>query len=121
MRILTRYLLSEFFKPFLLATAAFSVLHLVFQIFNDIHMMMEFRPTLWVSLKYFLLQTPRFTVRVVPIAVLFGVLFSLSGLAKTSELIAMRAGGVGIFRVAVPLFFSGLFICFLTIFFNEAV
>ncbi len=121
MKILTRYILNEFTKPFVLSICGFSVLVLVVQIFNDIRFVMEFKPTLWLTLKYFTLQIPGFSVQVVPIAVLMAVLFSLSQLSKNSELIAMRAGGVSIFMVAVPLFFCGVVICLLSIFMNEAV
>ncbi|HJT24277.1 MAG TPA: LptF/LptG family permease, partial [bacterium] len=51
----------------------------------------------------------------------FGVLFSLGGLSKGNELIAMRSGGVDIYRVAVPLFFAGAVICLLSLLFSEVV
>ena len=56
-----------------------------------------------------------------PIAVLFGVLFSLGSLGKGSELIAMRAGGVSIFMVARPILLCGIIVFFMTIIFNETV
>ena len=121
MKILTRYTLTEFAKPFLIATLGFSVLVLIVQIFTDIHFVMEFKPSVFLTLKYFFLQVPGFAVQTLPIAVLFAVLFSLSRLSKNSELIAMRAGGASIFMVAIPLFYCGVVVCLLTIFMNEAV
>lgn len=119
MKVLTRYILVEFLKPFLLALAGFSVIVLIVQIFNDMHLLMEFRPTLWVTLKYFFYYIPGFMVQIVPIASLFGVLFSLGGLSKGNELIAMRSGGVDIYRIALPLFFTGLTICLSSLAFSE--
>ncbi len=121
MRILTRYIINEFTKPFLLSVLGFSVLVLIVQVFNDIRFIMEFKPGAWLTLKYFFLQVPGFAFQIVPIAVLMAVLFSLTQLSKNSELIAMRAGGVSIFMVAIPLFFAGLVICILSIFLNEAI
>lgn len=121
MKILTRYIVLEFLQPFLLAVMGFSVIILVIQVFNDIHLILEFKPGLWVTFKYFLFQVPGFLSQAIPLAVLFGVLFSLSRLSKNSELIAMRAGGVSIFLVAVPLFFTGLAVSALSVLFNEAV
>src|ERR1700679_1029077 len=100
MKILTRYILNEFSKPFLISVAGFSVVVLIVQIFNDIRYIMDNKPSALLTLKYFALQVPNFTVQIIPIAVLFGVLFSLSRLSKNSELIAMRAGGVSIYFVA---------------------
>ncbi len=121
MKILTRYILNEFLKPFFLATAGFSVLFLLVQIFNDMHLIMEFKPNFLVTLKYFSFHIPSFIIQIIPIACLFGVLFSLSGLSKGNELIAMRAGGINIYYVAIPLFLSGIIICVSSILFNELV
>ena len=121
MKILTRYILSEFFGPFILSLAGFSVLILVIQVFNDIKIILEFKPGFLLTLKYFTLQIPELLVKIIPIAILMAVLFSLSRLSKHSELIAMRAGGVSISLVAIPLFFTGLAVCLFSIFLNEAV
>lgn len=121
MKILTRYILSEFFTPFILSLAGFSVLILVIQVFNDIKIILEFKPGFFLTLKYFSLQVPELLVKIIPIAILMAVLFSLSRLSKNSELIAMRAGGVSVSLVAIPLFFTGVAVCLLSIFLNEAV
>jgi LPS export ABC transporter permease LptF/LPS export ABC transporter permease LptG len=44
----------------------------------------------------------------VPVAALFGVMVSLAGLARTHELVAMKASGIGPFRIAVPLVLATL-------------
>ncbi len=121
MKLLTRYILAEFLKPFLLSLASFSVLILIVQVFNDIKFILEHKPGILLTLKYFSLQVPELMILIVPLSVLFAVLFALSGLAKSNELIAMRAGGVNIFMVAIPLFFAGLIISFLSLGFNEIV
>ncbi len=121
MKVLTRYILGEFTKPFVLALAGFSVIVLVVQVFNDMHLLMEFKPGIGVTLKYFFFFLPSFMVQILPIACLFGVLFSMGTLSRGNELIAMRSGGVDIYRIAVPLFFAGAAICVLSLLFSELV
>ena len=121
MKVLTRYVLGEFLKPFLLSVAAFSVIVLVVQIFNDMHLLMEFKPGIGVTLKYFFFYIPGFMVQIIPISCLFGIIFSFGGLSKGNELIAMRSGGVDIYLLAVPLFFAGAAICVLSLCFSEFV
>ncbi len=121
MKILTRYILAEFLTPFILSLAGFSVLILIIQVFNDIKIILEFKPGFLLTFKYFILQIPELLVKIIPIAILMAVLFSLSRLSKNSELIAMRAGGVSISMAAIPLFFTGVAVCGFTIFLNEAV
>ena len=53
----------------------------------------------------FLIQsTPQFIVFIIPIAVLVAVLTTIGGLTRTNELVVMRACGVSLYRVALPLF-----------------
>ncbi len=121
MKIITRYILREFLKPFFMALMFFSVVILIIQVFNDMKLIMDHKPGILLAVKYFTLQIPELLIRIIPLAVLFAVLFALGGLAKTNELLAMRAGGVHIFMVAVPLFFCGLIVCLISIAFDELV
>ena len=121
MRIHSRYLVSQFLVPFLLAILGFSVLILIIQVFDELHYVMQQKPGFLVTVEYYFLKVPALLLQIMPIAVLFGVLFSLGSLGKGSELIAMRAGGVSIFMVARPILLCGTLVFFLTILFNEIV
>jgi lipopolysaccharide export system permease protein len=121
MKVLTRYLLAEFIKPFLLASIGFSVIVLIVQIFNEMHLLMEFKPGFGVVLKYFAFFIPEIMEQLLPIACLFGVVFSLSMLSRGNELIALRSGGVDIYRVVLPLVLAGGVICISTLLFSELV
>ncbi len=121
MKILTRYILGEFLKWLLIALMGFTVLILIAKVLEDINFILNSHPGLWLTFKYFIFQVPNLIQMVFPLAVLFAVLISLGGLAKTSELIAMRAGGASIFHAAVPFFFMGLVICFFSLLFSEIV
>jgi lipopolysaccharide export system permease protein len=121
MRTLTRYFLLEFSKPFLLSTLAFAALFLLVQVFNEIRFILDHKPGFLLAAKYFSLQLPSFLTQVLPLAALFGVLFSLSRLSRNSELIAMRSGGVDISQAALPLALAGAVISLGTLLFNESV
>jgi lipopolysaccharide export system permease protein len=121
MSILSRYILRQFLGPFLLSIFAFSVIILIIQVFDELHYVMQQKPGFWVTLEYYLLKIPGLLLEIIPIAVLMAVLFSLGNLGKQSELIAMRAGGVSIFKVAGPLVFCGVLVFFSTILFDEIV
>lgn len=57
----------------------------------------------WYSLPYIL------TI-VCPVALLLSVMFTLGLLAKYSELVALRAAGVGLLRLSLPLILAGAFL-----------
>lgn len=121
MKVLTRYFLTQFLTPFLLAIFGFSVIILIIQVFNDIHIILDNKPGFLLALKYFILLIPEFLIKVIPLAILFASLYSLSALSKNSELIAMKSGGVSIFYPALPLVLAGLIIFGFNIFLNEVV
>jgi LPS export ABC transporter permease LptG len=61
------------------------------------------KTTLGMLAQFFWFRTPQFVYYVVPIAVLLATLVTIGLLTRNSELIVMRACGISLYRVAVPL------------------
>lgn len=59
--------------------------------------------TLATILRYFWFATPQFVYYIIPIAVLIASLVTIGLLTKHSELVVMKACGISLYRVAVPL------------------
>ncbi len=59
-------------------------------------------------IQYLWFATPQFVYYVLPIAALVGTLVTIGLLTKSSELIVMKACGVSLYRVAVPLLGLGI-------------
>lgn len=59
--------------------------------------------TLATILRYFWFATPQFVYYIVPIAVLIASLVTIGLLTKHSELVVMKACGISLYRVTVPL------------------
>ncbi len=59
-------------------------------------------------LRYYLMWFPEALVQIIPMSLLLGLLFCLSNLGRRNELLAMRAGGVSLWRLAVPLLGVGV-------------
>jgi LPS export ABC transporter permease LptG/LPS export ABC transporter permease LptF len=57
----------------------------------------------WMLAQYLYYSTPQFVAYVIPMAILFGVLATVGGLTRTSELVVMRSCGVSLYRAAIPL------------------
>ncbi len=60
-------------------------------------------------LRYFVFQTPQFVYYVLPLSVLIATLVTIGALTRNSELIVMKACGVSLYRVALPLVAFGVF------------
>jgi len=121
MRILTRYILSEFLKPFLLGLAAFLSLLIISELFVQLERWIELKTPLLVCLEYLFWRTPEWLVRTSPVAVLLGTLFSLGGLARNNELTAMKASGISLFRIVLPLLVLCLLLVSGSLLFSEVI
>ena len=110
MRILTRYILGEILSHTLIGCALFTFILFMRELPHILEMMVRNSSTFSNVLEIFLFAMPNFFRVTIPMAVLVGVLLGLSRLAADSEIIAMRASGLGIgyfVRVAAIVAVSG--------------
>jgi len=63
----------------------------------------------WTMLaEYFWYQTPQYVYYILPLSVLLATLVTIGLLTKNSELIVMKACGISLYRVALPMLLGGL-------------
>ena len=108
MRILDKYLLREFAWPLLYCFDAFVMLMIVIDLFGTLDEFIDFHARLGTVVHYYLILLPEMFVLIMPMSLLLGLLFCLSNLGRHNELIAMRAGGISLTRLALPLLGIGL-------------
>ncbi len=106
-RILDKYLLRELLLPLMYCFDAFALLWIVLDLFGDVDDFMDNRTPFLQVVKYYALTFPAIAVQIIPVAMLLALLFCLSNLGKTNELIAMRASGINVARTAAPLLAVG--------------
>jgi lipopolysaccharide export LptBFGC system permease protein LptF len=95
-RILTRYILGEILSLTLIGCALFTFILFMPQLPHILEVVVRNSST-WADVaQVFLFTLPNLFKFTIPMAVLWGVLLGLSRLAADSEIIAMRASGLGI-------------------------
>ncbi|PLX85082.1 MAG: LPS export ABC transporter permease LptG [Desulfuromonas sp.] len=119
MTLLTRYILGHFRRFFILALGAFTGLYLLVDFFEKADDFIEHQAPLAAYFVYFANSIPVIVVQIVPLAVLLGVFLTLGGLSRTNELTAMRSGGVGLWRLTMPLLHVSLAISVVVLLSNE--
>lgn len=107
MRTLDKYLLREFLWPVLCCFDAFLMLIVVIDLFDALPDLLQYRATAGQALRYYIILLPEMIVYALPMSLLLGLLFCLSNLGKHNELIAMRASGVSLARIAAPMLAVG--------------
>ena len=96
MRILTRYILGEILSHTLIGCVLFTFILFMRELPTILNMMVRNSSTLDSVAEFALFLMPNFFMVTIPMAVLVGVLLGLSRLGADSEIIAMRASGLGI-------------------------
>jgi LPS export ABC transporter permease LptG/LPS export ABC transporter permease LptF len=102
-RILDEYVVMEFLKTFLLVLIGFVVLMLVFTFFDLVSDILRNHIPLYTVGQYLLNLTPDMLYQIAPLAVLIGVLVTFGVLNRNSELIAMKATGISLYRLVIPI------------------
>lgn len=107
-RILDRYVLSQFGRIFAMTLSALVTIWLIgeyFEISDDVY---ESGASLWVVVEYFEFQLPFILTMSIPIATILTVLIVFSIMSKHSEVVAVLAGGISLFRLALPVLIPAL-------------
>ena len=114
---LGRGFLRTFFSSLLIMTALFMIV----DIFDRMDTFVDSEASFWIIVLYILYKAPLSISRIVGFATLFSTLFSLGMLARTQEITAMRASGLRVQRIALPLLGLSFAICVATFFLNESL
>ncbi|MCX7022247.1 MAG: LptF/LptG family permease [bacterium] len=109
-RTLDRYIAGHFLRYYLYALAAFVAIYLVVNFIETVGKFLQKGTDVGTIASYYLYMIPFVVKWVNPIAVLLGVLFCISILGKGSEITAMKASGVSLYRVFAPLVVLGTLI-----------
>jgi lipopolysaccharide export system permease protein len=108
MRLLDRYLLRELLVPLGYCLGGFSLLWVVSDLITELNGLQEKKLHVTDIARYYLVKTPEFVVLVLPMALLLALLYTLTNHARHNEITAIRAAGIGLWRLCLPYFAVGL-------------
>lgn len=118
---LDRYMVAELSGPFAFGLSAFMLIFVATNLLSLSRLVTEEHAPLWAAVEYFLWSLPQVVPYVVPMAVLLGVLLAMQRLSGESEIIAMKAGGISLERIAVPLLVIGFVLSVVTFFIEQTI
>jgi len=102
-RILDQYVVHEFIKMFALVLMGFVLLVLVFNVFDLLSDILRNHVPFTTIGAYLINLTPSMLYQIAPLAVLIAVLVTFGVLNRNSEIIAMKATGISLYRLVVPI------------------
>jgi lipopolysaccharide export system permease protein len=108
---LDRYILREFVKTFSLIVLSLVCLYLIVDFFERIRMFLSNDATASQMASYFIFTIPMILSQMIPVTFLLSTLLTFGLLSKNSEITAMKANGVSLYRISMPVIVLSLFVC----------
>ena len=105
MKILTRYILREFCVPLVYCLTGFLSIYVLFELFGSFSRLMAAKPGFWKTVSYFAGYLAPYFEWIAPACLMLATLYTMWSFCRHSELIAMRASGIGFFAIVKPLLF----------------
>jgi len=119
MKLIDKHLLRELLVPLAYCFGGFAMILVVSEMFGDVNAIMEARPGWLIVVRFYLATLGPMLQFLVPASLMLATLYTLYGLTRNSELIAMRACGIGIYRLMVPFVAVGFVLSVITAILNE--
>lgn len=118
--VLHRYVIREYLKAFFLSLSGLILIYIVVLFFQKVDIFIKHQAPFLLIFEYLLYKIPEVIFQwTLPYAVLLSTLLTLGNLSRHSEITAMKAGGVSLYRITIPLFIISLFISLFSFLGNE--
>jgi LPS export ABC transporter permease LptF/LPS export ABC transporter permease LptG len=118
-RLMDLYIFRRFLFYFALLMAVFVFLFEAFTFFELLDDISKHSIPFLVVANYFRYLTPHLVYNLAPLGALMAALVTLGTMSKNNEIVAIKASGISLYRLAVPLFFGGLVLAATMVFLDD--
>ena len=119
--ILDKYVVAGFLKYFFLVLCSFVIIFIVFTFFELLEDVVSNQIPVLDVLNYFRYLLPQIVFYMIPMSVLVAVLVNFGVLARSSQIVAMKASGVSLYRLALSLMTVTVFMSVVSFLMQEYV
>ena len=120
--LLDKYILKQVIEMFLMGVCVFTSIIFASDTFITlIKQISLFGIPFKVALMMIILNLPSVIVMTIPMGVLLSTVMTLNGLSLKSEITVMRACGIGLNRIAKPIFIFAIIMSLFSFFINESI
>ena len=122
MRILDKYIIKELLGPFIFGIASFSSVFIgTDTLLRIAQYVTQYGAPMSAVVRLFIYSLPSIIVLTFPMSMLLAAILAFGRLSGSSEITAMRSGGISFYRLALPVFIVALFVSIFAVFFTELV
>lgn len=122
MKRLDKYILKQVIEMFLMGVLVFTSIIFASDTFITlIKQISMYGIPFKYAILMIILHLPEVFVMTIPMGVLLATVMTLNGLSLSSEITVMRACGIGLNRIAKPIFVFAIVMCIMSFFINETI
>ncbi len=119
--ILDRYIIYTFLKIFIFIALSIYVMSIVIELRSIIDSALEKKLPLSIILEYFKFFTPGVFKYIIPISTMMASVVTVAILSKNSEVIAIKATGISIYRMIAPILILAFIFCIIFFFLQDFI
>jgi lipopolysaccharide export system permease protein len=121
MKIIDKYLVKQFLQTLAFGILGFTFIFIVIDAMENLDDFIDQSVPALKIIHYYVVFSPEIIKLMTPVAVLFAAMFTASKSANLSELTAIKACGVSLFRFMLPFIITTLIISFMAVYFSGYV
>jgi lipopolysaccharide export system permease protein len=118
MNRLDRYILKQILVTLLFALVALCIIFVVVNFMEMMDKFMDAKVPFSIIVEYYLVYLPDILTILTPVAILISCLFTIGRLSNTNEITAMKSGGMGLYRLLLPIATVGILLSAWQFYFN---
>jgi len=120
-KIIDKYILGRFLKILGFALLSFIFVVIIVDLIENIDKFIDHSASAWAIIQYYIYYAPFIVILAMPVAMLLSTMFTIGSLAKYHELDVMKATGLSLYRLSLPILTAAFFIAIATIIFSDTV
>ncbi len=120
-RILQKYLMKEMLSPFIVTLVTITFVLLLDEMIKLLNLIIEKDLDFMTTLNIFSLALPFLLALSIPMSVLMATILAFGRLSVDSEIIAIKSGGINIFKLVRPIYFLALLLSLFMVYFNNRI
>ncbi len=121
MNVLTRYLITDFFKLLIMCQLVFIALYLMIDFAGGIDDFIKANASKGIMMAYFAYKIPSIAGQMLPPATLTTVIIQFSLMKRNNEMVALKASGVNTWQIAQPIILLAAFLSIGLFLFTETI
>jgi lipopolysaccharide export system permease protein len=121
MKIIDKYLIKQFLQTIVFGLLGFTFIFIVIDAMENLDDFIDQSVPAFKIIHYYIVFSPEIIRLMTPVAVLFAALFTAGKAANLSELTAIKASGVSLYRFMLPFLITTILISFFSVYFSGYV